>query len=155
MFVRMPDFVFETLLPFYSCCGIDTLVLQLVFSPFLGIFIGICRQGCVALAHAHTAGNAQGDFYLHNLYSRDDDGNAQVKGSYQRINKLHDGPINDLAVAPLYKNNESLGCTGKNSMRAHWLCSCEFALFDRYKLSTVNAPVDAQGREHLPHCKQW
>jgi len=53
-----------------------------------------------------ASGNAQGDFYLHNLYSRDEDGIPSVKGSYQRISKLHDGPIHDLAVAPLYKDDE-------------------------------------------------
>ena len=46
----MTDSVSETLYPHVG--GIDTFVLQLVFSIFLG-FIGICRQWCLALAHAH------------------------------------------------------------------------------------------------------
>ena len=87
-------------------------------SPFFLVSSAYVGNGAWPL-HMHT-GNAQGDFYLHNLYSRDDDGNPSVKGSYQRISKLHDGPIHDLAVAPLYKDGESLGCTSKNfSMRPH------------------------------------
>lgn len=55
------------------------------------------------------SGNANGDFYLHNLYAPDGDGGAVVKSSYQRILGLHKGPIHDLAVGALYRNEERLG----------------------------------------------
>lgn len=54
-----------------------------------------------------ASGNAHGDFYLHNLYFQDDEGGAEVKSSYQRILGLHKGPIHDLAVGALYRNEEN------------------------------------------------
>mmetsp|Transcript_49926 Transcript_49926/g.116558 ORF Transcript_49926/g.116558 Transcript_49926/m.116558 type:complete len:976 (+) Transcript_49926:55-2982(+) len=66
------------------------------------------RSGPIAI------GNAHGDFYLLNLYGEeevDEEGNSKtsIDASYKRLVKLHDGPINDLAVGAIYTADNSFG----------------------------------------------
>lgn len=95
-----------------------------------------------------ASGNSHGDFYLHNLYDSSDEGTAEVKSSFQRILKLHDGAINDLSVGPLYRNDENgntfhIATSGDD-------CKCKIIAITCSELSNPNyseAPPVPEGLE--------